>query len=110
VRLPCAGPAGNRARCRSWSRSYISPAFAPNAAVERTYQLVAFVPELMHRSKTTPSFDYLIGAAEHRWWDGEAERFGSLEIDDQLVLCRRLHREIRGLLAFKDAIDVSSGA
>ena len=40
----------------------------------------------------------------------EAERLGGLEVDDQLVFGRRLHRQVGGLLAFKDAIDVDGGA
>ena len=37
----------------------------------------------------------------------EAERLGGLEIDDQLVLGRRLHRQVGGLLALEDAIDIA---
>ena len=40
----------------------------------------------------------------------EAERLGCLEIDHQLVLGRRLHRQVGGLLAPEDAIDVGGGA
>ena len=42
--------------------------------------------------------------------DGEAERRGSLEVEYQLVLRRRLHRQVGGLLAFEDAIDVAGRA
>ena len=37
----------------------------------------------------------------------EAERLRGLEIDHQLVLGRRLHRQVGGLLALEDAIDVA---
>ena len=40
----------------------------------------------------------------------EAERLGGLEIYDQLVLGRRLHRQVGGLLALEDAIDVAGRA
>ena len=40
----------------------------------------------------------------------EAERFGGLEIDDQLELGRLLHRQVGGLLALEDAIDIAGGA
>jgi len=39
-----------------------------------------------------------------------AERFRGLEVDDQLVLGRRLHRQVGGLLALEDAIDIAGGA
>ena len=40
----------------------------------------------------------------------EAERLGGLEIDHQLVLGRRLHRQVGWLLALEDAIDVAGRA
>ena len=40
----------------------------------------------------------------------EAERLGGLEVDHQLVLGRRLHRQVGGLLALEDAIDVAGRA
>src|SRR6516165_10011224 len=52
-------------------------------------------------------FDNLVGTAKQRWRYGEAECFGSLEVDDQLDGGRRLHRQIGRLLAFEDAIDIS---
>ena len=39
--------------------------------------------------------------------DVEAQRLGGLEVDDKLVLRRRLHRQVGGLFALKDAIDVT---
>ena len=32
------------------------------------------------------SFDHLIGASHHRWWEGEAECFGCLDVYNQLEL------------------------
>ena len=37
----------------------------------------------------------------------EAQRLGGLEVDDKLILRRRLHRHVGRLLAFEDAIDVT---
>ena len=55
-------------------------------------------------------FDHLVGAGEHRRWNFEAKRFGGLEVEHKIGLGRRLHRQIGGLLAFEDAIDVAGRA
>src|SRR5215831_4232017 len=56
------------------------------------------------------SFDHLVGAGEHRRWHLEPERFRRLEIDNQLELRRLLNRQVSGLLALKDTIDVTGCA
>ena len=53
------------------------------------------------------SLDHLVGAREQRGRYFEADRFSGLEIDDQLVLGGRLHRQIARLLTLEDAVDVA---
>ena len=52
------------------------------------------------------SFDHLVGALLENPRHVEAERLCGLEVDHQLVLCRRLHRQVGGLLALEDNLTV----
>ena len=50
-----------------------------------------------------PLLDHLVGAAEERDRDGEAQRPGRLDVDDQLDFGGLLDRRISGLLALENA-------
>src|SRR5262245_53705178 len=52
-------------------------------------------------------FDQLVRACEQRRRHREAKGFGGFEIDDQLVLGRSLYRQVRSLLPFKNAVDIT---
>ena len=49
------------------------------------------------------SFDHLVGAAEEREREGDAEGLGCLEVDEQLDFGDLLHRQISRLVALDDA-------
>jgi hypothetical protein len=42
-------------------------------------------------------FDHLVGAGEQRWWNGEAEPFGGLKIDDESMRRYLLNWDVSGL-------------
>src|SRR6266700_1963903 len=53
------------------------------------------------------SLDHLVDAEQKRLRHGDAKRFGSLEVDDQLEFGRLLHRQFTRASAFKYPINVS---
>src|SRR4029453_3209024 len=65
---------------------------------------------LMECSKKRSLFDHLVSSSEHRVRHGETERFGRLEIDRQIVLGWRLHRQVGRLVALENTIDVNRSA
>src|SRR5262249_34853224 len=74
---------------------------------KRTSTNTVDMSALCQKRTSAELLDHLIGARKHRRRHGEAERFGGLEVDDQFVFGRRLHRQIAGFLPFEDAIDVT---
>jgi hypothetical protein len=59
---------------------------------------------LLQNEQKVSSFNYVVGATEHQGRNGEIQRLGCPEIDDQLILGRKLRRQVGGLCALEDAI------
>src|SRR6516164_11402809 len=58
------------------------------------------------RGPSTPSLDHLVGERNQLVGNLDAERLGGLEVNDQLELDWRLHRQIAWCFAAQDAIEV----
>src|SRR5262249_12134051 len=58
------------------------------------------------RRVTSASLNQLVGAGEELRWDSNAKRLGGVAIDDQLETSWLLDRQIGGLGAFKDLVDI----
>jgi len=90
---------------------------------ERSRRCAAEYPDRRHRRllrahpkrprrRTAEERDELTAfhARAHSITSSAAEGSGRLEVDNQLVFCRRLHRQVGRLLALEDAIDVTGRA
>ena len=53
-------------------------------------------------------FDHLVGAIKQGRRHGKPERLGGLQVNHQFEFGGGLHRQVSRLLAFKDAINVTS--
>jgi len=60
-----------------------------------------------HAPQQRELFDHLISTSEYRRRNCEAQCLRGLEIDHELVLGRRLHWQVGGLLALENTIDVA---
>src|ERR1700690_2084030 len=55
-------------------------------------------------------FDHYVGAAEERRRDIDAECLGGLQVDGHFELGRKLYRQVGGVGALEDAIDIDRRA
>src|SRR5258705_9289707 len=63
----------------------------------------------MQRSKIHCLFDHLVGDGEHARRNGQTERLGGLEVDDQLELARLHYWQIGGVVALENPCSVVAG-
>jgi len=54
--------------------------------------------------------DHLIGAHQHRAGDLDAEQFGGFKIDNQFKFSRVLDRQIAGLYALQNFLNMAGSA
>src|ERR1700730_1934844 len=79
------------------------------AIADLTASTLGATTGLMHCSKS-PSLDHLIGEREQSIGNRYVERVGGLQADYQLVLVRRLNRELSRISTFENTIDVRGHA
>src|SRR5437870_3333660 len=88
----------------------LSPVATQHSLPSRSYPLLG--PDLHRLDRTSLRLahllDHLVGARKQRRRNFDANRPRGLEIDHQLILGRRLHRQVGRLLALEDAIDIGS--
>src|SRR5260370_40442320 len=58
------------------------------------------------QQRKSESFDHLVGARQQGGRYRQSERLGGLHIDDELETSRLLDRQVCGLSAFEDLVDV----
>ena len=63
---------------------------------------------MSHKRQKATSFNNLSCLWEKRAWHREAQRFRSLEIDDEIELGRQQHRQVGWLLALENSADIDA--
>ena len=97
---------GHQRKCSERSNDFRSASLSGHGRGSLAGPLSAtFCREQMQQTEAL--LNHLVGAGEHALWHVEAKRLGGLKVDHQVVLGRCLYREIGGLLALEDAVDIA---
>src|SRR5947199_129509 len=90
----------------------LSPVATQHSLPSRTlpFTWAGLSPAGSHQLCLAHSFDHLVGAREQRRRHVQAERSGGFEVDDQFMLDRFLHRQVRRIGPLEDTVDISGGA
>src|SRR5215831_6110707 len=88
----------------------LRPRYVRFTPQKRTFGSLARMSAKSQKRTFRDSLDQFVGALLEVKRNVESERLGSLEIDRQLVLVRRLHWQIGWLLALEDMVNVTSRA
>src|SRR5438477_8202171 len=88
----------------------LSPVATQHSLPSRTlpFTWAGLSPAGSHQLCLAHSLDHLVGAAEQREREGDAERIGGFEIEHQLDVHRLLHRQVGGLGALEYAADIDA--
>jgi hypothetical protein len=105
--MPSLWPSG---QCPLWvkSRHMQCKTACPLYPRKRTCA-VQLTMSALGQKRTYDLFDHLVGAAEKRHRDCEAERLGGLEVQDQFDLGRLLHWQVGRLFALENPARVNAG-
>ena len=78
--------------------------------IERSFMVVWWSERQFAPQHDSLLLDHLVGAGEQRGGTASPSALAVLRLISEIILGRRLHRQVGGLLALEDAIDVSRRA
>jgi hypothetical protein len=91
--------------------SALSPLCPQKQTLHRSRGMSAMCQNQTHAPQhPVSSFDQLVGTGEQLRMDFDGKDLGGLEVDNQFLFGRRLHRQIGGLLPPEHAADIAGGA
>src|SRR5262249_34282038 len=97
--------------CAHKSTTLIDVRLAPTSGAKADIPLppLSAISGREQMQQVAPLFDHLVGAAEHRERESQAERSCGVKIDHQFDSHGLLHREVGRLLALENSADVDGG-